>query len=148
MPRGTGIIRSLPWLCWRSKKFTHIFSTQELLHVFSSSPFGKSRVPHKMFVTYTSYTAADFQRGHTNSSDIRKYESLMVQAWSYTMSFLMPSTVKISHRTHPDSRRKKIDPSSQLVRTQNLWPSLIHHDIKPDFRYEGKNLKLLHISIN
>ena len=64
----------------RSKKFTHILSTQALLHVFSSSPFGKSRLPHKMVVTYTSYMAAGFQGEHTNSSDKGKYESLTAQA--------------------------------------------------------------------
>lgn len=87
-------------------------------------------------------------RGNMPTEVTKKTSCLLKdEPWKLQYHFWWILPIKVSHWVHLDSRGRKIVHFSKLGGTKNLGSSLIHHDTKPDFSYEGRNIKA-HISIN
>lgn len=145
---NTGIVHSLVSLYW---KFQEIYSLVQHPHAPTCALFlsicegcTSAQDDSQLCFLHGSW----LPRGSRPTEVTKKTSCLLKdQPWKLQYHFWWILLVKVSHKVHLDSRGREIIHFSQLGGIKNLGSSLIHHNTKPDFSYEGRNIKT-HMSTN
>lgn len=124
-----------PFTIWEClKSWLRHLASMYFLVCFLSLQLGRP----SFFKRWRSSTLLTWQLVSKGEHTTKMCQFLQPKLGTYATSFLMHFSGWSQSQGSPVSKRRKIDSSSQLGEAKNLWPPWIHHNIKPDFRRQGK----------